>query len=160
MKRIWFTQQKQYDYIPLRWGLGLITAEEAQEELDKLYPVNRANFELCPKIYTTRTHKLNGKYYVVTGSRFKAVPLEPRIEFKVDKYDTWGLSLNTEAIHFNGNSIHHNVLNKYGYSFPELDLGVKGSIFLNLKDELLKLNKNADVHKPFYVNRLKPIVYL
>ena len=62
MKRIWFKQQKQFDYIPLMAGLGYISLQElkainVQREME-------GDPLLCPKIYTTRTHRLNGEYYI------------------------------------------------------------------------------------------------
>jgi len=137
VKRIWMVQQKPFDYRPLRAGLGLIT-----EELDAPGMTG-----LCPKIYTTRTHRLSGEYYVVEGSRFKAKPVVPEIRFKV----TTVASLN----------LHDGVVTfppRFDFSwktFPEKDLGVKGATFEQLRDELLRLNKKATIDTPFFVNKLE-----
>lgn len=142
MKRIWFVQQKPFDYLPLRAGLGMITEGELE---------NHPGFSgLCPKIYTTRNRPLQGEYYVVEGSRFKAKPVEPGIKFKVTKVAELNL---------------HGVLtvppnNEFEFSwktFPELDLGIKGATFEQLRNELLRLNPKATIDTPFYVNLLERI---
>lgn len=134
MKRIWFTQQKPFDYLPLRWGLGNIEVSEPDKE------------KYCPKCYTTRTHRLKGQYYVVEGNRFKAVPVIPRIEFRVTK----SYLLNLKSAEFKG-------LEKNGYCFAELDLGIKGATFEQLRAELLRLNPKANIDTPFYVSELPPL---
>ncbi len=149
MKRIWFTQQKRLRYIPLRLGLGYINEKEAHAEMTEIVSCPRA-LELCPKIYTTRTHPLSGEYIVVEASRFKAKPVVPEIRFKVSKV----VELNL-----------HGVLtvkqgNEFDFSwktFPEKDLGVKGATFEQLRDELLRLNPNATIDTPFFVNLLEKI---
>jgi hypothetical protein len=159
-KRIFFTQQKPYDFMPLRVGIGLISIKELRE-----YSILRFrgyNPEmLCKKIYTTRTHRLSGEYIVVEGSRFKAKPVEPEIKFQVKK--TWELSLKYGLIYprhtlkidnvWGGT----NILEKDGLTFPELDLGIKSVTFEHLRDELLRLNKKATIETPFYVNLLEPL---
>jgi len=141
MKRIWFTQQKPYDWMPLRAGLGLVSERDLYNYQEREYLTRQDGVpQLCKKIYTTRTHRLSGEYYVVKGSRFKAKAVEPRIEFQVRKswkLDLLGLNL-TE-------------------SFPELDLGIKGATFNDLKNELLKLNKTATIDTPFYISKLEPL---
>jgi hypothetical protein len=146
MKRIWFRQQAEYNYVPLKLGLGYLRQEQV-DEMDRGY-------ELCPKIYTTRTHRLSGEYYVVEGSGYKAVAVEPRIEFCVR--ETWQLSIHQcwqviGELGFRGDGIHH------GYTFSELDLGIEGATFYDLKRELLKLNPKATIDTPFYVSRLEPL---
>ena len=184
--------------MPLRAGLGLITEDELKEWSDRhckkcgLMMVSQryrmAHFpdspacecknpeslmELCPKIYTTRKSPLKGEYYVVEGSRFKAKPVEPRIEFKVEQ--SWELDLGLEAIKFGKTMANHTLLQKKeiddfvirklvesfntleGHSFPELDLGYKTATFEGLKNVLLNCNKGTTIDTPFYVNRLEPI---
>ena len=104
----------------------------------------------CKKVFTTRTHPMQGEYYVVEGSRFKAKPVVPEIRFKVTKVAELNL---------------HGVLtvlpgNEFDFSwktFPEMDLGVKGATFADLSGELLRLNKKATMETPFYVNLLEPM---
>lgn len=162
-KRIWFTQQKPFDYLPLRVGLGLLPKNAMDYE-------NCFMANLCPKIYTTRTHPLRGEYYVVEGSRFKAKPVEPRIEFQVRH--SWKLNLRTAIIDLgNGWIIEWGALHRkeksldgvnfpdelLGLTFPELDLGIKGTSFGRLIDELFLAYPKAAIDTPFYVSRLDPI---
>jgi hypothetical protein len=178
--RIWFVQQKPFGYAPLRAGLKLITDEdmreygifygsEVKDVILKMHPRSCPSLTdfgynpdmLCEKIYTTRTRRLSGEYIVVEGSRFKAKPVEPRIEFQVNK--TWELSLKHSLIYpwhtmitgsvWGGTQI----LEKDGLTFPELDLGIKKVTFEQLRDELLRLNKKATIETPFYVNLLEPV---
>lgn len=180
-KRIWFTQQKPFGYMPLRAGLGLCTLEElrergifygsqAKEAILKTHQQTGKSLTdieyipemLCQKLYTTRTHPLSGEYIVVEGSRFKANPVEPTIEFQVTK--VYPLDLKNQLI-FGwetekcgtvwGNT---KILEKDGLSFPELDLGFRGADFTMLRDELLHLNKTATINTTFYVNKLEPII--
>lgn len=161
MKRIWFTQQKPFDYVPLRWGLGYIE------------PPSFERSRFSPKIYTTRTHALKGEYYVVEGSRFKAKPVEPRIEFQVKA--SFKINLRKAILEFDDGLIGEcGMLDGYRlerlvgsffknvpkeiYTYPELDLGVGGATFYNLRSELLRLNKNATLDTPFYVNLIEPIL--
>ncbi len=144
MKRIWFTQQKPFNYMSLRAGLGLITERE----------LHKGNSLLCPKIYTTRTRKMSGEYYVVEGSRFKAQSVEPRIVFQVKK--TFPLNLRTGRV----GTIPWEAGGNIGYpdlTFPELDLGIKNATFKDLRDEILKLTTKATIDTPFYINRLEPL---
>ena len=171
MKRLWFVQQKPFNYIPLRAGLGHIPPEQNISNYS-----SAQGFELCPKIYTSRKSPLKGEYVVVEGSRYKAKPVEPRIEFKVEQ--SFELNLNLEAVRIGGTWVHHSLLQKKdviyddiilkfrgifnmleGYSFPELDLGYKGATFEELKNVLLNLNPTeTSLDTPFYVNGpLKPI---
>lgn len=181
-KRIQFTQQKPFGYMPLRVGLGLASYEDMREYgifygsevKDAILKMHQrscpslTDFEynpemLCPKIYTTRTHRLSGEYYIVEGSRFKAKPVEPRIEFQVNH--TWELSLKHGLIYpwhtLKAGSVWGGtgILEKDGLTFPELDLGVKGVAFEQLRDELLRLNKKATSETRFYVNLLEPIAH-
>lgn len=171
MKRIWFVQQKPFNYMPLRAGLGLITAAELQE-VSSMHELHD-EIELCPKIYTSRKKPLKGEYYVVEGSRFKAKPVEPRIEFKVEQ--TWELNLSLEAIKFGSTLTNHTLLQKKeindfiiqkmiesfdmleDHTFPELDLGYKRATFNELKEVLLGCNKGTTINTPFHINRLEPI---
>lgn len=167
-KRIWFSQQAPFGHMPLRVGLGLATQEKM-----RMYAtfngckVHEAIFEtyhrscksltsisytpdmLCQKLYTTRTHPLSGEYFVVEGSRFKAQPVKPCIQFQVKKY--YQLDLKNQLVfgweteqcgNVWGST---NILDRDGLFFPELDLGFRGASFMNLRDELLRLNKNATI---------------
>lgn len=147
MKRMWYVQQKPLDYRPLRSGLGLINNDD----------LNAPGMQgLCPKIYTTRTRPMSGEYYVVEGSRFKAKPVVPHIRFKVVT-ESAELDLR-RGIFKNGNMIcGWAIANRNGLTFPELDLGIKGATFEQLRDELLRLNKKATIDTPFFVNLLEPI---
>lgn len=156
MKRIWFTQQKPYDYVPLRWGLGYLRdddgADEGTSSLDR--ELLQHNFmcadgsvKVYPKSYTTRTRKMSGEYYVVEGSRFKATPVEPRIEFQVLRVQ----ELNLKTVELDGSPL------LFANTFAEFDLGYRGATFDQLRDELLKLNPKATIDTPFYVNKLTPM---
>ena len=150
MKRIFFSQQRPFFYIPLRWGLGQYSDEQITKfsEMFKPDAPDHPN-KYCKKVFTTRTHPMQGEYYVVEGSRFKAKPVVPEIRFKVTKVAELNL---------------HGVLtvlpgNEFDFSwktFPEMDLGVKGATFADLSGELLRLNKKATMETPFYVNLLEP----
>lgn len=174
MKRIWFVQQKPFDYMPLQAGLGYIASSMLQEYDYEVHQKHPPYFvpKLCPKIYTTRTRRMKGEYYVVEGSRFKAKPVEPRIEFKVEK--SFEVNLSLESLYSGCTWIHHTLLQQEttvpliqriqdvfnmpsDYSFPELDLGYKGATFEDLKNELLKLNPKATLDTPFFMNRLESI---
>ena len=149
MKRIWFTQQKPFDYIPLRLGLGYLTADQADADIAKKYP-DTARPVLLPKLYTTRKHRLNGDYYVVTGSRFKAEPLEPRIEFTAHDVATIKFTF-PPTIEW------HSQEDKIPSNLAELDLGVSGSTLDHLRAELFRLNKNATNDTIFHINKLEAI---
>ena len=165
MKRIWFKQQKPFDYMPLRAGLGLASSEELaayNTERARVTPigVQPPTFtRLCEKIYTTRTRGMSGEYYVVEGSRFKAKAVEPEIKFEAEPI--YILYLQTLSIHdLNGEYVCSTIrrVNFKGHcTFPELDLGYRGATFEQLRDELLKLNPKATIDTPFYVNKLTPI---
>lgn len=173
MKRIWFTQQKPFDYIPLRLGLGYFTAEQADAAIRKKYHKVAPIF--MPKLYTTRTHKLNGDYYVVEGSRFKTKPVEPRIEFTAhpvatiqfsDKVSINWYSSNDQiptnlpeldlGIRGSGN-MSVSVVRAGRSNLPELDLNTTGLMFNHLRDELFKLNKNVTADTLFHINKLERI---
>lgn len=153
MKRIWFTQQASFDYLPLRIGLGQI-----EEERLKDINFNRV-MKLCPKIYTTRTHRLKGEYYVVRGSRYKAEPVLPRIEFKAKMIASFFFSdVEEYGAAILMNEIFSNCPEKYHRnSFAELDLGYESATFEELKNAVLNLNPTTtSSHTTFYVNRLEP----
>lgn len=153
-KRIWFVQQKPFDYLPLRAGLGLITEEEMN---------SHPGFTgLCPKIYTTRTRPMYGEYYVVEGSRFKAKPVEPEIQFRVTENAHLNLSEGLVCPIHNGKSDYESwaaieTLDQAVLTFAELDLGIKGSSYSGLVNILLKLNKTSTINTPFYVNLLESV---
>ena len=156
MKRIWFVQQQPFDFMPLKAGLGMITKKELEHynDLKNLYPETDVG-TLCPKIYTTRTRRMSGEYQVVRGSRFKAKPLDQPIQFKV--IESFEIDFESELLLFCGGTLHPAYLSKDGYTFPELDLGIKSTTMKMLHDELLRLNKKATVDTPFYINALEPI---
>ena len=158
MKRIWFTQQKPFDYIPLRLGLGYLTTKQAQEEAERInMPMGKRNSyditrpALVSKIYTTRKRRLSGKYYVVEGSRYKAKPVEPRIEFEAHP---------VAMINFTENNIFFGWLNvdeEKPPNIPELDLGLIGVTWKDLLDELLRLNKKTTTDTLFFINKMERI---
>lgn len=160
MKRIWFTQQKAFNYIPLRMGLGYLSHIEAAPDYNYGHPQDR---QLCPKIFTTRTHRLKGEYYVVEGSRYKARPVKPRIEFRVRSVYELNLRDGTVkdqfGLVFPVSEFRQFVINgrRFDYTFPELDLGIKGATFEELKKELLRLNPRASEDTTFYVHLLEPL---
>lgn len=156
MKRLWFVQQQPFDFMPLKAGLGMITEEELNNYFGhwNKFPLNSCPV-LCPKIYTTRTRRMSGEYQVVRGSRFKAKPLDPPIEFRV--IESFEIDFESESLLCCGDSVHSSYLSEGGYTFPELDLGIKGTTMKMLHDELLRLNKKATVDTTFYINKLKPI---
>jgi len=154
MKRIFFTQQQPFGYLPLRAGLGLITEDELASRTQDCASISRFTV-LCPKIYTTRTRPLSGEYYVVQGSRLKAKPVEPRIEFQV-RISEW-LDLRRAVFMKGGTIIGWAIANRNDLTFPELDLGVRGTTFEQLRDELLRLSPKATIATPFYVNLLERI---
>lgn len=142
VKRIWFVQQKPYQYMPLRMGLGYIQAKE-------VYNFNGNDLTFVPKIFTTRSHPMSGEYYVVEGSRFKAKPVEPDIRFK---------ATNVAELNLHGVFTFRSGSSDLSWkTFPEMDLGIRGSTFEMLRDELLRLNKKATLDTPFYVSQLDKI---
>lgn len=193
-KRVWFVQQKPFGHMPLRAGLGLCTLEdlrergifygtEAKEAILKTHQQTCGSLSdigyrpelLCPKIFTTRTHRLKGKYQVVEGSRFKARPVEPAIRFTVN--ETWELDLRRAIVKLPDDRIagwgwldSGQMQAEFGpdrmgnlaftnYTFPEIDLGFKGASFEMLRAELLRLNPKATIDTPFYVSWLeKPVI--
>lgn len=151
MKRTWMLTLKEYDYMPLRAGLGLITEEELNE-----YAEDMRHPKLCPKIFTTRLNPMKGKYVVVEGSRIKSKPVEPRIEFQVNISYLLDLrNANSKSNGFNWETI--GCLGRPAYTFAELDLGINGATWQQFVDTLLKLNKKATIDTPFYINELEPI---
>jgi len=154
MKRLWFVQQKPLNYLPLRAGLGLITEEELASRTQDCAGLSRFTI-LCPKIHTTRTRPMQGEYYVVEGSRFKAKPVKPRIEFQVRISEE--LDIRRGVFKKDNTIVGWAIAARNGLSFPELDLGVRGATFEQLRDELLRLNPKATIDTPFYVNLLERI---
>lgn len=163
-KRIWMVQQKNLhcNYLPLRWRLGQYSDEQMDELFSKFKPDAPDHpKQYCPKLYTTRTHPLSGEYYVVEGSRFKAKPVENEIKFIVTERYQLHLRLEiirSDAIFGDPGWRHVSLLDKNGLTFPELDLGIKGSSFLDLKETLIHLNPKLTEDTLFYVNKLEPIV--
>lgn len=168
MKRIWFTQMKQFDYMPLRAGLKQITPEELEEYwVDKRSaystPANPpyTTFErmivygtqLCPKNMTTRTHPLRGEYVVVEGSRYAARPVTPEICFQVEKTAELDLRLQAMKLWSQDGWVWTPVTDE----FAEQDLGIQGSTFAELREVLLGLNPKTTLETPFYVNHLAPV---
>lgn len=156
MKRIWFVQQQPFDFMPLKAGIGITTEDELNDYESHKYPHNYDwSPKLCPKIYTTRTRRMEGEYQVVRGSRFKAKPLDPPIHFKV--VEVFEVDFNSNLLLVGGSALCPSYLDHGGYTFPELDLGIKGTTMKKLHNELLKLNKKATVDTTFYINKLAPI---
>ena len=178
MARIWMNTMKEFDYLPLRWGLGQMTEQQVLDhEWDGWQPrgyyfteITGAREKICPKIYTTRLGQLHFDpinprcspiYHVVEGSRYAAKELDPPIMFKVERsyqlflksQSIWSpIPLNTPEKY----SAPWSYLNKDGYTFPELDLGFRGATFEMLKSTLLALNKKATINSQFFVHVLKP----
>jgi len=169
MKRIFFPQQKKLNcnYLPLRWGLNQYTDAQI-ETLSSIFkpdaPDNPKN-RFCPKIYTTRSKPLKGIFQVVEGDRFHPQPVQDPIFFKVDGTITMTLNLLTEIISFDGEwasgQIHSSAcywgLDRKPWTFLELDMGIRGATFEDLKAELLKSYPKADEGTPFYVSKLEPL---
>ncbi len=158
VKHIWFVQQQRLDcnYLPLRWGLEQYSDEQINK-FSEMFKQNAPDHprQYCPKIYTTRTRRMKGEYYVVEGSRFKAKPVEPRIEFRVEISEEFDLR---RGIFRKGNVlVSWAIASRNDLSFPELDLGIRGATFEKLRDELLRLNPKATIDTPFYVNLLEKI---
>jgi hypothetical protein len=138
---------KNPPYFSLRWGLGMLDEAKAK--------IVGSQYGYCSKLYTTRTHRLSGEYYVVEGSRYKSKAVEPRIEFKVTISEELDLK---RGIFKKGDTIcGWAIANRNALTYPELDIGVTGTTFLQLRDELLRLNKKATIETPFFVNVLEPI---
>ena len=156
MKRIWFVQQQPFDFMPLMAGLKMITEDALQVYQDHMNsnPLTSVG-SLCPKIYTTRTRRRAGENQVGRGSRCKAKPLDPPIHFEV--VETFEIDFTTELLLIGSSALFPSYLNNEPHTFPELDLGIKGTTMKMLHDELLKLNKKATVDTTFYINKLAPI---
>lgn len=168
MKRIWFTQQAPFDYMPLRAGLGLIGVDELyewavfngskakevilkshQRSCKSLADITYHPELVVPKLYTTRTRPLWGEYYVVEGSRFKATPVDPEIRFRI----THVAQLNLQGV------VTFLPGHEFDFSwkdFPKQDLGYCAG-FDVLRDELLRLNKKATLDTVFYINKIEAI---
>ena len=156
MKRIWFVQQQPFDFMPLKAGLGMISKDALQVYQDHMNsnPATAVG-NLCPKIYTTRTRRMLGEYQVVRGSRFKAKPLDPPIQFKV--VESFEIDFESESLLICGDSLHLSYLNTSEYTLAELDLGIDGTTTKKLHSELLRLNKKSVVDTTFYINKLESI---
>ena len=142
--------------MPLKAGLKMIPEDALQVYQDHMNSnPQTAVGNLCPKIYTTRTRRMSGEYQVVRGSRFKAKPLDQPIQFKV--IESFEVDFKSNTLLFCGGALYPSYLGIGDHTFPELDLGIKGTTQKMLHDELLKLNKKATVDTTFYVNKLAPI---
>lgn len=178
MARIWMKTQKEFDYLPLRWGLGQMTEKQVLDHVWEGWmprgcyftEITGAREKICPKIYTTRLSQLHFDainprlspiYNVIEGSRYGAKELDPPIRFQVEK--SYTLFLKTGYIWSSqkfpdGNyTTTWDYLNKDGYTFPELDLGFRGATWDMLVKVLLDLNKKAAINSQFIVNVLKPV---
>ena len=156
MKRIWFVQQQPFDFMPLMAGLNMISKDALQVYEDHMNSNSLSTAcHLCPKIYTTRTRRMSGEYQVVRGSRFKAKPLDPPIQFKV--VESFEIDFGTESLLCCGDSLHLSYLNTLGYTLAELDIGIDGTTTKKLHSELLRLNKKATADTTFYINKLEPL---
>lgn len=151
--------------MPLKAGLGTITTEELREycifhapevkpELLKLYKLRDKSITdieylpelLCPKLYTTRSHRLNGDYQVVEGSRYRdeVHPADPEILLTAvcrGQLDIRNRTLNGSPLLFPD-------------SFAQADLGIRNATFDDLISVILKLNKKNTIDSKFYINRL------
>jgi hypothetical protein len=182
MKNIFFPQQRKLNcnYLPLRWGLKQYTDEQIETLASMFKPdaPDNPKKKYCPKIYTTRTKPLRGIYRIVEGGRFHPEPVYDPIIFQVDPepvYDpiifqvdgtiTMTLNLHTEIISYDGEwasgQIHSSTcywgLDKKPWTLPELDMGIIGATFEDLRDELLKSYPKANSGTPFYVSKLEPV---
>lgn len=141
--------------MPLKAGLGLISEAELKDyKIDWALKKKNNVPVLCPKIYTTRTRPLAGEYQVVKGSRFKAAPLDPPIEFQVKSsipFYLKDLSI-PMAVDITGVPGLHRK-----YTIPEMDIGIVGTTAEFLREELLRLNKTATLDTPMFINKLEPI---
>lgn len=157
MKRVWMIseQVKSPPYFSLRWALGQFDEASAK--------IEGARYGYCPKLFTTRLHPLSGECYVVEGSRYKAHPVKPRIEFHaspvclIDFRSKVFLDLDHHGFwhewdHFTtyDNDVGHT-------TFAEYDIGIRGASFSDLRDTLLRLNKKATINTPFFVNKIEPL---
>lgn len=157
MKRIWMTQQQPFDFMPLKAGIEIVTKNELREYKGywNRFP-SAARPILCPKIYTTRTRRMSGEYYVVQGGRFKAKPVDPAIKFKV--VEVIEVDFDSECLVLSdGTELSISYLCFDGYTYPELDLGVRGTTMNDLYNELLKLNNKITPKTTFYINKLSSI---
>ncbi len=142
------TQQAPFDYYPLLLGLGYIQ------------PKKHMVGTMCPKIFTTRTHRLSAEYHVVEGDRYHAEPViidGHKIEFQVKR--NWELDLKTAQYKNHGDWWDLGGLSEpeTGLTFPERDLGICSTTFEQLKAELLKLNRKATQDTKFYINEMERI---
>lgn len=168
MKRLWFVTQNPLRYMPLKAGLEIITPEEFREygifygsevkaELLKFYQQKCKSLTdieynpemLYPKTFTTRSHKLNGNYHVVEGSRYRdeVHPVDPEIALTAvckGQLDLRNRTLDGSPLAFPD-------------SFAQADLGIRNVTFDDLISVLLKLNKSHTIDTKFYVNRLFPL---
>lgn len=164
MAWIHFTQGEAFGYIPLKLGLGYWKETDFPDKRDLYYYSERAGcrVRLCSKIYTTRLKPLKPHltYIVVKGSRYKAKPVEPKIEFRVR--GVWELHLRSQELYnYDYGEIRYGnegleKLSQGGLTYPQLDLGFKYATFEDLVEELLALNKKAALDTPFYINKLIP----
>uniref|UniRef100_A0A6M3LWR9 Uncharacterized protein n=1 Tax=viral metagenome TaxID=1070528 RepID=A0A6M3LWR9_9ZZZZ len=164
MRNTWMLTLQEWNFLQLRWGLGYITEEEVRARLKLCNLVfGDGSLPICKKLYTTRKKPMHGEYQVVTGSYIKAKPVDPPIRFVVNTMYT--LNLRTGDIwspeKFPNWTYHETIsfLNRDGRTFAELDLGIPGTLFSTLRDELLKLNKKYGVteNTPMYINVLEPM---
>lgn len=157
MKRIWFVQQQPFDFMPLRAGLKMISEDALQVYQDHMNSNSLTTAcRLCPKVYTTRTQRMSGEYQVVRGSRFKAKPLDTPIQFRV--VESMEVDFENNLLMVGKSALYPSYLNEEPHTFPELDLGIKGTTMKALHSELLRLNKKATVDTTFYINKLAPII--
>lgn len=148
MKSIYFIQQRQFDYMPLKAHLGMISEQELYEYNLKYVASSKQPFlKLCPKQLTTRPHRLNGRYYVVEGGWFDKYPVMP--EIRLEAVCAGQLDLQNKTL--DGRSL------LFPDRFAEADLGIAGKTFEDFVNVILKLNKKHTINTRFYITKLFPI---
>lgn len=156
MKRIWFTQQQPFDFMPLKAGLKIISEQELSKYSKERNCAPAATIQkLCPKIFTIRTRPMKGHYRVVQGGRFNAEIVYPAIEFTVPLSVPFDLKTMQPAVQCTLTGTTEPLLTRF--HAPELDLGIVGTTEEMLRDVLLKSYKDSTINTKMYLNKLEPI---
>lgn len=155
MKQIWFTQQQQFDFMPLMAGLNMISEQELQEYCGhwNKFPITNRPI-LCPKKFTIRSRKMKGNYRVVQGSRYHSTQLYPPIEFTVPISVPFSLRTMQPAIQCNLTGTTEPLLTRFHTA--ELDLGIVGTTDNSLRTEIMKLT-GCEIDKQMYLSTLEPL---